>query len=138
MIKQQAMMYLFKVWLTTALVFPLAYTIYYLSFTKDPDGMIWLWLMIAVLGAPCCSLPCWLITYGFLLGIARYIKSVYWLKAVLCLVTLSTVAIVYVAVFGFKNDSSYSISMVFCYWCTLVGFIWLYRLRPIEYKVNAE
>jgi xanthine/uracil permease len=130
--KQQAAIYLFKAWMTAAIVFPFVYIIYYFNFDKDPDGMIWIWFTIAIPWAAVWSIPCWLITYGCLLVIALYVKNIYWQKATLCLVTLLIVAAIYISIYGFTNNIQYSIGMVFGYWLILAGCIWLYQLKLFD------
>ena len=132
MIKEQALIYLFKVWITAAVVFPITATIYCLNFVGSQDGMIWLWLLIAIPILAVCSLVTWLLTYLIFLGMLKYTKTVYLQKIWLCVSVLLMVAIIYVSFFGFTNSPMYSIGMVLSYYLVLIGCIWLYRLKPID------
>lgn len=132
MIKEQALIYLFKAWMTASVVFPIVYTLYYLNFVGSQDGMIWLWLVIAIPILAVCSLVTWLLTYLIFLGMLKYTKTVYLQKIWLCVSILLMIAIIYISFFGFINSSVYSIGMVLSYYLVLTGFIWLYRLKPIE------
>jgi hypothetical protein len=126
----QALAYLFKSWFTAAVVFPIGYTFYYIYFLPNPDGMIWLWCMIAVPVAVVGSLPCCLAAYVCFLAIERYSKNIPVQKMMLCLSNLLIGGIVYLLYIWLANNSYYSISFVFCYWLVLSGCIWLYRLKP--------
>ena len=126
----QALAYLFKSWFTAAVVFPIGYTFYYIYFLPNPDGMIWLWCMIAVPGTVVCSFFCCLASYACFLIIERYTKNIPVLKIMLCLANLLIGGIVYLLYIWLGNNSYYSISFAFCYWLALSSFIWLYRLKP--------
>lgn len=118
--------------MTASVVFPIVYTLYYLNFVGSQDGMIWLWLVIAIPILAVCSLVTWLLTYLIFLGMLKYTKTVYLQKIWLCVSILLMIAIIYISFFGFINSSVYSIGMVLSYYLVLTGFIWLYRLKPIE------
>ena len=129
--REQAVAYLLKSWVTASVVFPPAYTIYYLNFDPHPDGMIWLWCMIAVPIGIVLSLPCSFASWGAWLVVQQHINNSLTHKLVLCFTNLLVVAIVYVWRISI-DDQNYSISFMICYWLTITCCMWLYRLKLVE------
>jgi hypothetical protein len=86
--------------------------------------------MIAVPVSVVGSFFCCLAAYVCFLAIERYTQNILLQKTILCLVNLLIGGIIYLLYIWLGNNSYYSISLVFCYWLALSGFIWLYRLKP--------
>jgi hypothetical protein len=129
---EQGFIYLFKVWFTAATVFPIGYSFYYINFDPHPDGMIWLWCMITIPGSWALSLPCWFVCYSCLTLIQQHLEKIYIQKICLCFASLFIIAVVYVCFFGFTNNITYPIVLVFDYWILLAASFWLYRLKPLQ------
>jgi hypothetical protein len=128
--KYQALIYLFKAWTTAAVVFPICYTFYYLYFIPNPDGMIWLWCMIAVPTACLLVFPCWLLSYAILWAVRNYRLSITFEKLLLCITGLFIIAFMYVCFFGFTNDVLYTIPFISPAYLVVILFIFVYRLKP--------
>jgi hypothetical protein len=117
--------------MTAAALFPLLYTLYEITFDENADDLIVLWPLIAIPWTIVCSVPYMLLTYTSLITTSYYIASILQQKLMISVLTIISVAVTYVSVFGFKNDITYSVLFVFCYTLVLIGCIWVYRLKPI-------